>query len=119
MMVLVDTSIWIDHLRHSDSGLASLLEGGDAVCHPLVIGELACGHLHPRREILHRLALLPSATMARHPEVLAFIEAHRLSGLGLGFIDMHILAAAKLDGLRVWSRDKAMRAAAEKLKLSF
>jgi predicted nucleic acid-binding protein len=118
-MVLVDTSIWIDHLRHSDIGLAALLESGDAVCHPLIIGEVACGHLSSRKEILHRLALLPAASVARHSEVLAFIEGHRLFGLGLGFVDMHILAAAHLDGFKVWSRDKAMRAAAEKLRIAF
>jgi predicted nucleic acid-binding protein len=118
-MVLVDTSVWIDHLRHSDSGLAALLEAGDAVCHPLVIGEIACGHLSSRKEILRRLGLLPAASIARHAEVLAFIDAHRLSGLGLGFVDMHLLAAAHLDGLRVWSRDKAMRAAAVKLRIAF
>ncbi len=118
-MVLVDTSIWIDHLRHSDPGLSALLESGDAVCHHFIIGELASGHLSRRKEILHRLALLPAASLARHSEVLAFIEGHRLFGLGLAFIDMHLLAAAHLDGFKVWSRDKAMRAAAEKLRIAF
>jgi predicted nucleic acid-binding protein len=118
-MVLIDTSVWIDHLRNGDSGVSTLLETGDAVCHPFIVGEIACGNLTSRREILHRLSLLRTATLVRHSEVLAFIEAHRISGLGLGFIDMHLLASANLDGLKVWSRDKAMRKAAENLKISY
>ena len=118
-MVLVDTSVWIDHLRHRDPELSALLESGDALCHPFVIGEIACGNLTSRKEILHRLSLLPSASLVRHSEVLAFIQAHRISGLGLGFIDMHLLAAVNLDGIKIWSRDKAMRKAAENLKVSY
>lgn len=118
-MVLVDTSIWVDHLRHGDPGLVSILENGDAHCHPFIIGEIACGNLASRKEILHRLSLLPSASLVRHSEVMAFIEAHRFSGLGLGFIDMHLLAAANLDGFKIWSRDKALRKAAEKLKIAY
>ncbi|HKP94895.1 MAG TPA: type II toxin-antitoxin system VapC family toxin [Fibrobacteria bacterium] len=118
-MILLDTSVWIDHFRQGDPGVVSLLESGDVLCHPFIIGELACSNLASRKEVLHRLALLPSAASARHPEVLAFIEAHRLSGLGLGFIDMHLLAAANLDGFRLWTRDKALRKAAEKLKVAY
>jgi predicted nucleic acid-binding protein len=118
-MVLVDTSVWIDHLRHRDAELSSLLESGDVLCHTFIIGEIACGNLTSRKEILHRLALLPAASLVRHSEVLAFIEAHRISGLGLGFIDMHLLATANLDGLKIWSRDKALRKAAEALKISY
>jgi predicted nucleic acid-binding protein len=118
-MVLVDTSVWIGHFREGDPGLSALLETGDAVCHPFIVGEIACGYLTARKEVLHRLSLLPSASLVRHAEVLGFIESHRVSGLGLGFIDMHLLAAARLDGLKVWSRDKAMRKAAEKLKMAW
>lgn len=118
-MVLVDTSIWIDHFRRGDAGLATLLESREVLCHPFVIGEIACGHLTSRKEILHRLGMLPSAAQVRHPEVLEFIDARRLSGMGLGFIDMHLLAAASLGGQRIWSRDKALLKAANALKISY
>ena len=118
-MVLIDTSVWVDFLRQGDPGVVALLESGDVICHPFVIGEIACGNLTFRKEILHRLALLPTASSVRNSEALAFIEAHRLSGLRLGFIDMHLLAAAHLDGFSIWSRDKVLRRAAEKLKISY
>ncbi|MDQ3000493.1 MAG: type II toxin-antitoxin system VapC family toxin [Fibrobacterota bacterium] len=118
-MVLIDTSVWVDFLRQGDPGVVTLLESGDVICHPLVLGEIACGNLASRKEVLHRLSLLPTTPMVRHSELLAFIEAHRLSGLGLGFIDMHLLAAANLEGISIWSREKALRKAAEKLKISY
>lgn len=118
-MVLVDTSVWIDHLRRGDAGLASLLETREVLCHPFIIGEIACGHLTSRKEILRRLGMLPSAAMVRHPEALEFIETRRLSGMGLGFIDMNLLAAASLGGNLIWSRDKALRKAADALKISY
>jgi predicted nucleic acid-binding protein len=118
-MILADTSVWIDHLRRGDPVLSSLLAEGDVYCHSFIIGELACGNLTSRKEILHWLGLLPAATLVRHAEVLGFIEAHRLSGLGLGFIDAHILASASLEGLRLWTRDKALRKAAEALRIAY
>ena len=93
--VLVDTSVWIDHLRSSNSELAARLDRGDVWCHPLVVGELACGNLANRREILRLLEALPQAGVAEHHEVLAFLEAHQLPGRGIGWINAHILASAQ------------------------
>ena len=118
-MVLADTSIWVDYLRHGDEGLAALLEAGDALCHPLVVGELACGHLHPRREILKRVSLLPMAPAIRQAEALELIDIHRLAGLGLGFIDVQLLGSAILAGAGLWTRDKILRKTAEKLGIGF
>jgi predicted nucleic acid-binding protein len=118
-MVLVDTSVWIDFLRRGAGQLTALLESGEVLCHPFIIGELACGHLSPRKEVLDRLSLLPTAQVIRHPETLGFIETHRIFDLGLGFIDIHLLASASLHGATLWSRDKALRKSAEKMGIGF
>ena len=114
-MILADTSIWVDHLRRGSGHLSDLLETGQIVCHPFVIGELACGRLKPREEILGLLSTLPSATQASHEEVLAVVREHRLDGQGLGWIDAHLLASARLAGCRLWSGDKALMRAAKSL----
>ncbi len=119
MTVLVDTSVWVDHLSGGDPGLARLLEQGAVVCHPHVVGELACGNLRRREEILRLLAAMPTAPEATHDEVLAFLDRHRLAGRGLGWIDVHLLAAAMLAPCRVWSRDRALNDAAERLGVAF
>ena len=116
-MVLVDTSIWIDHFRKGDAKLAHLLNDGDAAIHPFVIGELACGNLTNREEILSLLHALPHLDKAEDDEVLFFIEKHKLHGLGIGLIDIHLLAACKLGKARLFTRDKRLAAAAEKLHL--
>lgn len=95
-MILVDTSVWVDHLRFRNEDLVSLLEGDQVLAHPFVIGELACGRLHNRREILRHLATLPMAAVARDEEVLAFVDSRRLFGRGIGWIDVHLLASAVL-----------------------
>src|SRR6185436_3458386 len=118
-MVLVDTSVWVDFLRHGDAGLADLLAGDDVLCHPFVIGEIACGRLSPRKELLDRLALLPKTPSIRHDEALEFIEMHRLAGQGLGFIEVNLLASAVLGRAEFWSRDKRLRNAAVKLGIGF
>jgi hypothetical protein len=117
--VLVDTSLWINHLRYGHSKLASLLIEGDAATHPMIIGELACGSIRNRTEILNLLKTLPIATEASHAEVLHFIGSHRLMGLGLGYVDMHILAASALSGYPIWTLDKTLGQAASKLSLRF
>jgi len=115
--VLVDTSVWIDHLRASNATLVDLLEHARVWTHAFVVGELACGHLARRRELLTSLAALPHVSMVRHEEVLAFIDAHRLMGKGLGWIDMHLLAAATLAKVPLWTSDKRLSDVASRLGL--
>ena len=118
-MVLVDTSVWVDHLRFGNPRLASLLEEGDVVCHPFIIGELACGNLPNRTDTLSRLHNLPRTGVAGQDEVISLIEAHRLMGIGLGFIDVHLLASARLTGTPLWTRDLQLKKAAAKLDVLF
>lgn len=118
-MVLADTSIWVNHFRRGDPALAALLGEGAILVHPFVIGELACGRLHPRRDILEHLTGLPRTIVASDDEALAFIEAHSLMGSGLGYVDVHLLAAARLSDVRLWTSDAALRRSAERLGLGF
>ncbi len=108
-MILVDTSVWIDHLRGGDPELSSLLQSGAVLSHPWVIGELALGQLSQRSEILGLLFNLPQAKAATDVEVLALIDNHQLFGLGIGYVDAHLLAATMLtSGARLWTRDKRL-----------
>jgi len=119
-MILVDTSVWVDHLRKGDRGLASLLTASGVLMHPFVIGELACGNLRKRDEVLALLRDLPLVTVASDNEVLFFIERNTLMGRGLGYVDVHLLAAVALqESARVWTRDKRLRAAADSLALDY
>ena len=119
-MILVDTSVWIGHLRRGDPHLVELLEQGEAGTHPLVIGELACGSLPRRREILGLLSHLPVMPVATDSEALDFIEANRLMGTGIGYIDVHVLASARLsEGTRLWTDDTRLAAAARRLFVSW
>jgi len=118
-MVLVDTSIWILHLRKGDVRLRTLLENAEVICHPFIIGELACGNLRNRTEILSSLQALPAAVVAKDKEVLRFIESHHLMGRGLGLIDMHLLASALLTRVPLWTADKRLRAASTELNLAY
>lgn len=112
-MILVDTSIWIDHLRAGNAQLVSLLEVGQVLVHPWVIGELALGHLSQRSEIVGLLRNLPQADSATDSEVLTLIDSHQLFGLGIGYVDVHLLAATMLTaGARLWTRDKRLAAVA-------
>lgn len=106
--MLVDTSIWVDHLRQRDPRLAELLEVGAVWTHPFVVGELACGNLARRSEVLELIGALPSAPVADHDEVLAFVEGRRLMGQGLGWVDVHLLASAVLASLPLWTADKRL-----------
>jgi predicted nucleic acid-binding protein len=118
-MILVDSSVWIDHLRHGDSVLAAVLERGEVLAHPWVTGELALGRLANRAEILGLLGTLPRAMLATSAEVLAFIERHKLFGAGIGYVDAHLLAATLLTpDARLWTRDRRLHAAAERLGVS-
>jgi predicted nucleic acid-binding protein len=107
-MVLVDTSVWVAHLRHGGVGLEALLTEGRVLGHPFIVGELACGNLRRRSEILTYLKALPQAVPATPEEVLQFIEAHGLMGKGLGYVDMHVLASARLTGVALWTLDKKL-----------
>jgi predicted nucleic acid-binding protein len=117
-MVLVDTSVWVAHLRHGDIGLKALLNEGRVICHPFIIGELACGNLHNRTEILVYLQALPRANQAEHLEVMQFIENYRLMGKGLGYIDIHLLASAVLTRVPLWTLDKKLNEVAVNLELA-
>jgi predicted nucleic acid-binding protein len=118
-MILVDTSVWIDHLHSADAGLVRLLEADEVCCHPFVIAELAAGNLARRAEVLGWLHHLPQIPAASHSEVLALIDGQRLWGRGLSVIDLHLLAAAKAaPAVRLWTRDKRLNAAAAELGLA-
>jgi predicted nucleic acid-binding protein len=115
MMILVDTSVWVDHLRRRNGGLAGLLEAGEALCHPFIVGELACGDLRRRAEILELLDHLPGVPVVDHHEVIAFIDAHTLMGTGIGWVDAHLLASTVLSRAKLWTMDRPLARAATKL----
>lgn len=118
-MILVDTSVWIDHLRTSIASLADALEAEEVMVHPFIVGELACGELKQRGEVLRLLATLPSAIVATDDETLHFIERHHVMGKGIGYPDAHLLASIALtDGAQLWTRDKRLAAVAAELKMS-
>lgn len=112
-MILVDTSVWVDHLRAGDRALVALLQDGSVLGHPWVIGELALGRLARRDEVLELLGDLPRATVATDVEVLTLIDHRQLSGAGIGYVDAHVLAATLLTpGARLWTRDRRLAAVA-------
>lgn len=118
-MILVDTSVWIDHLRAGDDGLIALLNSSQVLMHSYVLGELACGNLRNRREVLALLRDLPRAVVATDDEVLFFIEQRSLMGRGIGYIDACLLAATSLaNSARLWTRDKRLAAVAHELELA-
>ncbi|UVT16162.1 MAG: type II toxin-antitoxin system VapC family toxin [Nitrospira sp.] len=119
MAILVDTSVWIDHFRTSSSALRRLLDNDLVVCHPLVIGEIACGNMKHRSEVLESLAVLPTTPTVDHQELLTFIETHHLFGQGLGWIDIHLLASTMLQRVTLWTLDQSLRQAAKKLHCGF
>ena len=118
-MVLVDTSIWINHLREGDRHLEKLLLDGDVLCHTHIIGELACGNLKNRKEILELFQSLPLAPVVEFQEFLYFIEQNKLSGRGVGFVDIQLLASAQLGQVPLWTADKRLKAAAADLDLNY
>ena len=111
-MTLVDTSVWVDHFRSTELELVGLLKRGWAVGHPAVIGELACGNLHQRNKILADLAALPAAVECTNREAMDLIERSNLHGLGLGWIDVNLIASALLSECKLWTRDKRLERAA-------
>lgn len=119
MPTLVDTSVWVNHLRTDAPALRRLLEEDLVLCHPLVIGELACGNLKDRSDVLGSLTVLPTTPTIEYEEVLMFIETHKLFGQGLGWIDVHLLASAVLGRVSLWTLDQSLRTAAKKLRCNF
>ncbi len=118
-MILVDSSIWIDHLRSNDAVLADLLNRGLILSHPFVIGELALGSLRQRSTIIAALRDLPMATVANDAEVLEFIQRQPLHGRGIGYIDAHLLASARLTpSTKLWTRDRRLQQVASELALA-
>jgi len=118
-MVLVDTSIWINHLRSGDRHLKKLLLNGEVFCHPYIIGELACGNIKNRQEIIPLLKELPQAPVVEFDEFLYFIEQNKFYGKGIGFVDIHLLASAKLGQLLLWTGDKRLQSASVDLNLKY
>lgn len=117
-MILVDTSVWVDHLRKGDARLKALLGAGQVLVHSFVIGELALGNLSQREAILRSLQDLPQAVSAGDGEVLGFIEQNALFGLGIGYVDAQLLASARLSAARLWTHDKRLHEAASRLGLA-
>ena len=115
--MLVDTSVWVDHLRQRNTALVELLEGAEVWTHAFVIGELACGNLAQRSKLLTSLAALPHVPVAAHEEVLTFVDARHLMGRGLGWIDMHLLTAATLAKIPFWTNDKRLASVATEFGL--
>lgn len=111
-MILVDTSVWVDHLRFGDAQLAALLEAASVVMHPFIVGEIACGSLAHRASTLELLQQLPLAPVAEFDEVLGYIDRHKLHGKGIAYVDAHLLASAAIGGTKLWTRDKRLHAVA-------
>jgi len=118
-MILVDTNVWIKHLRESNAELTEQLNIGFVACHPFIIGELACGNLSNRAEILMLLQALPSTPIVEPSEILDFIENNSLMGRGLGYVDMHLLASAILGNVVFWTLDRRLNEAATELRVSY
>ncbi len=117
-MILVDTSVWVEHFRKGLQEVEVLLNEGEVATHPFIIGELACGSLTNRSEILSLLQSLPTSTTIDLDEYLHFMSSHRIIGKGIGFVDIHILASAYIDSNFLWTLDKRLHAIATKMKLS-
>ena len=118
-MVLVDTSVWVNHLRTIDKHLEKLLLNGKVVCHTHIIGELACGNIKNRKEIISLMRSLPMASLIEFEEFLYFIEQHQLNGKGIGFVDVHLLASAQLSQIPLWTEDKRLMKMAAELNLKY
>lgn len=116
-MILADSSVWLDHFRRGNAALATLVEANALLCHPFVIGELACGDLRPWGPRIQELQMLPEAPVMRHKEVLALIERHRLMASGIGWVDAHLIGSTLLAGANLWTLDKPLARAAAKLSV--
>lgn len=115
-MIFVDTSIWVNHFARGEPALAQLLLDGLVFSHPFVVGELACGNLRRRSETIRLLSTLPQTPIAEHDEVLGMLERHRLWGRGIGWVDGHLLASARLAGVPIWTSDRILSSIAQTLR---
>ncbi len=118
-MVLVDTSVWVSHLRNGNSKLEDLLINEKVICHPFIISELACGNIKNREEILALLHDLPVADVIDHSEILYFIESNGLMGESLGLVDVHLLASTVLSDAQLWTIDSKLKQASSELKVNY
>jgi predicted nucleic acid-binding protein len=118
-VILVDTSVWVDHFRRRNERFESLLRGEQVLGHMFILGELACGNLRNRREILGLLAALPQAPLAGNGEALEFLERAKLQGKGVGWIDIHLLTSARIANAPLWTLDRRLARAAESISLGF
>jgi predicted nucleic acid-binding protein len=117
--ILVDTSVWIKHLREGEKNLAQLLEQGLVVCHPFIIGELACGGIKNRHEIISLLNDLPSIDTLDHSDIMEFIEYRKIMNKGIGYIDVHLLASALVSETPLWTFDKSLKKVANQLYIEY
>ena len=118
-MILVDTSIWIEHFRKGNAHLKELLVTGHVACHPFIIGELACGNLRRRSEIILLLCALPNVNTVSDDEILYFIEEKQLMGLGIGIVDVHLLASAIMTNIPLWTADRRLKEVAKRLDILY
>ena len=118
-MILVDTSIWVDHFRRSNAQLVDALQHDDVLIHPFIIGEIACGSLRNRATTLELLQQMPMATVAEFDEVFGYVERFKLHGKGIGYVDVHLLASAVMSGATLWTTDKRLRATAHGIKCGY
>ncbi|MEW5692248.1 MAG: type II toxin-antitoxin system VapC family toxin [Candidatus Hydrogenedentota bacterium] len=118
-MILVDTSVWVDHLRNKNNELEQLLNNGNVVCHQFIIGEIACGNIKNRSLIISLLLELPQIVCINFDEILIFIEKNDLIGKGLGFIDVHLLGSAVLHNVRLWTLDNTLSYHADRLGIGY
>jgi predicted nucleic acid-binding protein len=116
-VILVDTSVWVEHFKRGDARLAVLLDRAEVLCHPFIIGELFCGGLERGQEILGLLQALPEAVAAGHEEVLAYVKDNRLAASGIGWVDAHLLASAALSSALLWTHDRRLATVARTLSI--
>jgi predicted nucleic acid-binding protein len=114
-VILADSSVWIDHLRRGNAALVSALQEGSIAMHPFVIGELACGTMRRRVDVLADLGRLPRIAVAEHDEVMALVEGRRLAGTGIGWTDAHLMAAALIARVELWTLDRALDVAWQRI----
>jgi predicted nucleic acid-binding protein len=117
--ILVDTSVWINHLREGDQNLTELLEQGLVACHPFIVGEIACGGIKNRHEIIDLLNDLPSTEIIDHADIMEFIENRKIMNIGIGYIDVHLLGSALVSDTPLWTFDKALRKIAIQFSIGY
>jgi len=116
-MILVDTSIWIDHLNNSNNELIRLLNSNRVCIHPFIIGELSCGNIANRKELLSLLRALPRVEPVLEEEIFTLIENKNLYGIGLGIVDINLIASALIHDVKIWTHDKSLNKIAKKLNI--